>query len=238
DNRKIKAVNELSLELKKGEILGIAGIDGNGQTELVEALTGLRKAAGGRVLMADKDITNKNPLAVFQHKISSIPQDRQKHGLVLDFSVAENLVLEIHGNAPFAERGILQHQQIEEHAKKLIDKFDIRPQDCQNQIARSLSGGNQQKVIIAREVNNDPQVLIAVQPTRGLDVGAIEYVHSALVKQRDMDKAVLLVSLELDEVINLSDRIAVIYEGKIVKLLDAKDADVNEIGLLMAGGKA
>ena len=236
DNRKIKAVNKLSLEVKRGEILGIAGIDGNGQTELVEALTGLRKASGGSVMMAGKEITNHTPLAVFRNKISSIPEDRQKHGLVLDFSVAENLVLENHAALPFARRGILQHEEIAQHAAKLIDKFDIRPAHCQQLFARSLSGGNQQKVIIAREVTNDPQVLIAVQPTRGLDVGAIEYVHSALVKQRDMDKAVLLVSLELDEVLNLSDRIAVIYEGEIVKILDAKDADMNEIGLLMAGG--
>ena len=237
DNRGIKAVNGLNLELHKGEILGIAGIDGNGQSELVEALTGLRNVCSGDILMNGENIKNKTPFEIFHHKISSIPEDRQKHGLVLDFDVSENLVLENHEKSPFAKKGILQHQNIASHARNLIDKFDIRPVKCVNKNSRSLSGGNQQKVIIAREVTNDPQVLIAVQPTRGLDVGAIEYVHSALVKQRDDDKAVLLVSLELDEVMNVSDRIAVIYEGKIVDIIPAEGADMNEIGLMMAGGK-
>ncbi len=237
DNRGIKAVNGLSLSLRKGEILGIAGIDGNGQSELVEALTGLRSVESGKILMNNKDITGKTPLQIFEHKISSIPEDRQKHGLVLDFNVAENLVLEKHDKSPFAEKGILQHEEIINHANELIEKFDIRPVGCWHKSARSLSGGNQQKVIIAREVTNDPEVLIAVQPTRGLDVGAIEYVHKALVKQRNENKAVLLVSLELDEVMNVSDRIAVIYEGKIVDVIPAKGADMNEIGLMMAGGK-
>jgi simple sugar transport system ATP-binding protein len=237
DNRGIKAVNGLNLKLRKGEILGIAGIDGNGQSELVESLTGLRTVNSGKILMNDQDITGKTPLQIFEHKISSIPEDRQKHGLVLDFNVAENLVLENHDKPPFALKGILQHEKIKDHANELIEKFDIRPVGCWHKKARSLSGGNQQKVIIAREVINDPEVLIAVQPTRGLDVGAIEYVHKALVKQRDENKAVLLVSLELDEVMNVSDRIAVIYEGKIVDIIPAEGADMNEIGLMMAGGE-
>ena len=237
DNRKIMTVNKLSLELHAGEILGIAGIDGNGQSEFVEAITGLRSVKGGKVFMKGKDITNKIPIEIFNNKICSIPEDRQKHGLVLDFSVAENFILENHTDLPFAKRGILQHSDILEHSEDLIETFDVRPRKCKNKSARTLSGGNQQKVIIAREVTNDPEVLIAVQPTRGLDVGAIEYVHAALVHQRDINKAVLLVSLELDEVMNVSDRIAVIYEGTIVNIIDAKGADMNEIGLMMAGGK-
>ena len=237
DNREIITVNKLSLEVKAGEILGIAGIDGNGQSEFVEALTGLRKVKSGKIFMKGKDITNKTPREIFDHKISSIPEDRQKYGLVLDFNVAENFILENHADEPFAKSGILQHSRIFQHSENLIEKFDVRPKNSFKS-ARSLSGGNQQKVIIAREVTNDPELLIAVQPTRGLDVGAIEYVHSALVHQRDINKAVLLISLELDEVMNVADRIAVIYEGKIVDIFDAQNADMNQIGLMMAGGKS
>ena len=235
DNRDITTVNGLSLEVRAGEILGIAGIDGNGQTQFLEAITGLRKVESGRVKLHNRDITNKTPREIIENKIANIPQDRQKRGLVLDFTVAENMILENHNKEPFASRGILDHQNIYNFSKKLINKFDVRPQD-EYKIAGTLSGGNQQKVIIAREVTNDPDLLIAAQPTRGLDVGAIEYVHKTLVMQRDADKAVLLVSLELDEVINVSDRIAVIFEGKIVGTVDAKEADMEQLGLMMAGG--
>lgn len=235
DNRDINAVDRLSLELRTGEILGLAGIDGNGQSELIEALNGLRKVESGKIVINGKDITNKSPKEIFDNKVAIIPEDRQKRGLVLDFTMAENMVLENYNKKPFSKNGVLSYENIEKFAKDLIKKFDVRPENEKIK-AKSLSGGNQQKVIIAREVTNDPDVLIAAQPTRGLDVGAIEYVHKSLVNQRDNGKAVLLVSLELDEVLNVSDRIAVIYEGKIVGVIDAKDADENKLGLMMAGG--
>lgn len=236
DNRGIPQVEGLSLEVKRGEILGLAGVDGNGQSELIEAITGLRKIESGKVLMNDKDLANLTPKQIIDSKLSNIPEDRQKRGLVLEYSVAENMILENYMKEPFSKKGkVLNHDKIEEHANKLIGKFDIRPTDAKLP-AGALSGGNQQKIIIAREVTNDPDLLIAAQPTRGLDVGAIEYVHKSLIAQRDKNKGVLLVSLELDEVMNVSDRIAVIYEGKIVGIVDAKDADENAIGLMMAGG--
>jgi simple sugar transport system ATP-binding protein len=235
DNRGIYAVDELSLEVKAGEILGLAGVDGNGQSELIEAITGLRKIESGKVYLNGKDITNKTPREIIESKVATIPEDRQKRGLVLDFTVAENMVLENYHKDPFSKKGILDENKIKEFSRKLIKRFDVRPED-ENLKAKALSGGNQQKVIIAREVTNDPDLLIAAQPTRGLDVGAIEYVHKALVEQRDKNKGVLLVSLELDEILNVSDRIAVIYEGKIVGILDAKEADENTLGLMMAGG--
>ncbi len=235
DNRGINAVDGLSLDIYGGEILGIAGIDGNGQSELIDGITGLRKVESGSIQLHGNDVTNKTPKEIIERKISTIPEDRQKRGLVLDFTISENMVLENYHKKPFAKNGVLSHQKIKEFAKELIEKFDVRPTN-ENAKARALSGGNQQKVIIAREVTNDPDLLIAAQPTRGLDVGAIEYVHKALVEQRDKGKAVLLVSLELDEVMNVSDRIAVIYEGKIVGIVDAKNADENTLGLMMAGG--
>ncbi len=235
DNRGINAVNGLTLHVKSGEILGIAGIDGNGQSELIEAITGLRKIDAGKIMIHDKEITNKKPKDIIDHKISSIPEDRQKRGLVMDYTVAENMILENYHNKPFSNNGVLNFPKIKEFAKRLIYKFDVRPTNEMAK-AKELSGGNQQKVIIAREITNDPDLLIAAQPTRGLDVGAIEFVHKSLVDQRDRNKAVLLVSLELDEVMNVSDRIAVIYEGKIVGILDANEADENTLGLMMAGG--
>ncbi|WP_090446658.1 ABC transporter ATP-binding protein [Natronincola peptidivorans] len=235
DNRAVEAVRGLSLEIHAGEILGIAGVDGNGQTELIEALTGLRKIEAGNVIVNGKNVTNNTPKEIIENKIASIPEDRQKRGLVLDYTVAENMILENYAKEPFAKHGIMNSTAINKFAKELIEKFDVRPEDEKIK-ARSLSGGNQQKVIIAREVTNDPDILIAAQPTRGLDVGAIEFVHKSLIQQRDKNKAVLLVSLELDEIMNISDRIAVIYEGKIVDIVDAKDADENTLGLMMAGG--
>lgn len=235
DNRGLDAVKGLSLKLNKGEVLGIAGVDGNGQKELLEALTGLRKIESGKVTMNGKDVTNLSPKEIIDSGINNIPEDRQKRGLVLEFSVAENMILENYHEKPFSVKGRLNHKDINKNAEELIEKFDIRPRNY-NQLAGELSGGNQQKVILAREITNDPEVLIASQPTRGLDVGAIEYVHRFLIEQRDKDKAVLLVSFELDEIMDVSDRIAVIYDGKIVDILDAKDADEKSIGLLMAGG--
>ena len=235
DNRKLDAVKGLSLEVYSGEILGIAGIDGNGQSQLLEALTGLRHIESGQISVNGEDITKDTPFEIINKGISSIPEDRQRRGLVLDFTVAENMILENYYKEPFSTKGILNHDEIVNFSNELIEKFDVRPRE-HSYLAGELSGGNQQKVIIAREVTNDPDVLIAAQPTRGLDVGAIEYVHEYLVDQRDKKKAVLLVSFELDEVIGLSDRIAVIYEGKVVDILDAKDADERKLGYLMAGG--
>jgi simple sugar transport system ATP-binding protein len=236
DRRGIGVVNGLSLQLKKGEILGIAGVDGNGQTELIEALTGLRKAKAGSIRVNGKDVLNQTPgKMIHVHKIGHIPEDRQKRGLIFEFDVAENLILETYFKPPFSKGFTLNRRAIHDHARTLMEKFDVRPRNP-DLPAKALSGGNQQKMIIAREVTNDPEILIAAQPTRGLDVGAIEYVHQALVAQRSQGRAVLLVSFELDEILNVSDRIAVIFEGKIVGMLDAETADEQEIGLMMAGG--
>lgn len=236
DSRGIDVVDGLNLKLRHGEILGIAGVDGNGQTQLIETLTGLRKAKSGQVLVKGKDATNQTPSKIINgHKVSHIPEDRQKRGLIFEFDVAENLILEKYNHDNFSKGFTLLHDNIYRNAEKLIDEFDIRPQNAKLQ-AKAMSGGNQQKMIIAREVSNDPRIMIAAQPTRGLDVGAIEYVHKALVTQRDQGKAVLLISFELDEIINVSDRIAVIFEGKIVGTIDADSADEQQIGLMMAGG--
>lgn len=235
DARKINKVNGLNLDLKAGEIHGIAGVDGNGQSELLEALSGLRYIESGSITVNGKDITNHTPKEIHDNGIYNIPEDRQRRGLVLDFSVEDNLILENFHSEPFSKKGILNRKKINEHATELMEKFDIRPREPKY-LAGSLSGGNQQKVIIAREITNNPTVLIAAQPTRGLDVGAIEYVHDYLIKQRDSGKAVLLISFELDEIMGLSDRISVIYGGKILKTLDPKNTDEKEIGLLMAGG--
>ncbi len=236
DSRGINKVNDLSLQVRKGEILGIAGIDGNGQTELVNAIMNLVPASSGKIIMEGKEIQNTLPKTTISSKISTIPEDRHKHGLVLDFTVAENAGMSKFKQEPLSKNGILNLKEFQKYATKLIEEFDIRPADSQNLKSRALSGGNQQKIIIGREVSNNPDLLIAVQPTRGLDVGAIEFVHQSLVAQRDQGKAVLLVSLELDEVLDVSDRIAVIYDGKIVDIIDGEDADENTIGLLMAGG--
>lgn len=244
DNRKISIVDGLSLEVKAGEILGIAGIDGNGQSELVEALTGLRKAQSGSIKINGNEVLNNTPKEIFKKGIKNIPEDRHKRGLILDFTVAENTVLQNYKDKRFSKNGVLDKVSIEKYAEEIIKRFDVRPTDHTVKV-RALSGGNQQKIIIGREVDNievsrlatgEPQLLIATQPTRGLDVGAIEFVHKALVDQRDEGNAVLLVSLELDEIMNVSDKIAVIYEGKIVGVIDAKDADENTLGLMMAGG--
>ena len=237
DYRGVEILKGIDLQVRAGEIVGIAGIDGNGQTELVEVLTGLRKGTSGQALVNGTDVFNKPPRFGFEHGVSSIPADRQKHGLVLDFSVEDNLILQNHGDEPFSHKGILKRDAITDHASKSIDTYDIRPRGSEKRPAGTLSGGNQQKVIIAREVQNDKDLLIAVNPTRGLDVGAIEYVHEHIVAQRNKGKAVLLVSFELDEIMSLSDTIDVIFGGKIVSSIPGDQADANELGLMMAGGK-
>ncbi len=236
DYRGVEILDGFHIQVRAGEIVGIAGVDGNGQTELVEILTGLRKATKGSITINGQDAYNVTPRRAFDLGITSIPADRQKHGLVLDFSVAENLVLQNFQKAPFAKIGVLNKKAIKEHATKLIEKFDVRPRESEDRPAGTLSGGNQQKVIIAREVTNDSDLLIAVNPTRGLDVGAIEFVHKYLVEQRNKGKAVLLVSFELDEVMSLSDRIEVIFEGRIAGSVAGKDANEEELGFMMAGG--
>ena len=236
NERKLDALKGLNLKVRKGEIYGIAGIDGNGQKELVEAITCLTKSKSGAIKIQGKEIQNTTPENVIKHKISTIHEDRIKRGLVPNFTVAENVILENFKKAPFSKKGILKKDVIEQTTNQMIREYDVRPEDCANKLARGLSGGNQQKIIIAREVANEPELLIAVQPTRGLDVGAIEYVHKTLVRERDKGRAILLISLELDEVMNVADTIGVIYDGKIVDTFEQGSVDENTIGLLMAGG--
>ncbi len=237
DERGIETVKGLDLAVRSGEIVGIAGIDGNGQKELVEAITCLAKATSGKILVNGEEIQNTTPRNVIDHKVSTIHEDRQKRGLVLPFTVAENAVLEKYRTPEFGKLGMLDGAKMHEYTEQLIADYDVRPADCADKTAGGLSGGNQQKVIIAREVSNDPDVLIAVQPTRGLDVGAIEYVHKALVAERDRGTAILLISLELDEVMSVSDTIDVIYDGRITGTFKQGEVDENKIGLLMAGGE-
>lgn len=236
DARDFAKVDSLSLNVKAGEILGIAGIEGNGQSELIQAITGLRKAESGSIKLNNKELTSLTPRKITESGIGHIPEDRHKHGLVLDFSIGENMVLQTYYKEPFSKSGILNYTKIFEKAKALIDEFDVRT-PSEHTLARALSGGNQQKAIIAREVDRSPDLLLAAQPTRGLDVGAIEFIHKKLIEERDNGRAVLLLSLELDEILNVSDRIGVIYEGKIVAFVDPKETSEQELGLLMAGGK-
>ena len=237
DYRGVDILDGFDITVRKGEIVGLAGVDGNGQMELVEIITGLRKADSGSITMNGEDILNKTPKEIFNKGVSSIPQDRQKHGLILDFSIEDNLILQHFEEEPFSKNFILNRKAIRENATELMEKFDVRPRGTEGKPAGNLSGGNQQKVIIAREVTNDKDLLIAVNPTRGLDVGAIEFVHKYLVEQRNKGRAVLLVSFELDEIMSLSDHIDVIFEGKITGRVDGKDADEKELGFMMAGGK-
>ena len=237
DYRDVEVLKGLDLTVRRGEIVGLAGVDGNGQTELVEILTGLKKAKSGSVKMLGKEVINHTPKETFESGISSIPADRQKHGLILDFSNEDNLILQHFEEAPYSNKGILNRRAIRAHATELIEAFDVRPRGCEAAPAGTLSGGNQQKVIIAREVTNDKDLLIAVNPTRGLDVGAIEFVHKYLVEQRNKNRAVLLVSFELDEIMSLSDRIEVIFDGQITASVPGKNADEKELGYMMAGGR-
>ena len=234
---KKNAVNNVSFTAHAGEILCIAGIDGNGQSELVYGITGLEKASAGKVTLQGKDISKFSIRKRNDSGISHIPEDRHKHGLVLDDTLENNLVLQTYQDARFQHMGFIKRPAIREYAESIIEQYDVRSGQGPVTIARSMSGGNQQKAIIGREIDRENPLLIAVQPTRGLDVGAIEYVHSQLVAQRDAGKAVLLVSLELDEVMNVSDRILVMYEGEIVGELDPKTTTVQELGLYMAGAK-
>ena len=235
NSRKVMGLKDFSLTVRAGEIVGVAGVDGNGQTELVEALTGLRKAESGTILLNGKDITRDSIRERIKQGMAHIPEDRQKHGLVLEYSVEDNLILEVYSNPPYAKYGFLQQEAIRRHAEKVIRDFDVRTGQGPAGMAGSLSGGNQQKAIVGREIDHDPVILIAVQPTRGLDVGSIEYIHQRLVSQRDRGKGVLLVSLELDEILDLCDRIAVVSHGELVGEVDAGKTDENEIGLMMAG---
>ena len=231
------AVKNVSFDIRRGEIVCIAGIDGNGQTELVGAITGLEKSSSGSIILNGKDITKAPIRKRSIEGISHIPEDRHKHGLVLDYKLEENLVLQRYWQPEFQNKGFIKFNAVRKYAEKLIDKFDIRSGQGPITIARSMSGGNQQKAIIAREIDKKHDLLVAVQPTRGLDVGAIEYVHKQLVETRDAGKGVLLVSFELDEVMDVSDRILVMYEGEIVGDLDPNKITVEELGLYMSGAK-
>ena len=234
--QKRNAVNDVSFTVRAGEIVCIAGIDGNGQTELVYGLTGLDKPSSGTITLCGKDISHASIRHRGEH-MSHIPEDRHKHGLVLDFTLEQNLVLQRYKEPQFQHGGFIRRDAVRAYADRLIEQFDVRSGQGAVTIARSMSGGNQQKAIIAREVDRDKDLIVAVQPTRGLDVGAIEFIHSQLVAERDAGKGVLLVSLELDEVMNLSDRILVMYEGEIVGEFDPKTTTVQELGLYMAGAR-
>lgn len=231
------SVKNVSFSVRKGEILTIAGIDGNGQSELVYGITGLMPIDEGEIFLNQKNITKESIRQKCLDGLAHIPEDRHKDGLVLDYTLQENLVLQTYYTKEFQNRGFLKFDAIRQYAKKLIDKFDIRSAQGEDSMVRGMSGGNQQKAIIARELDRNPEIVIAVQPVRGLDVGAIEYIHKQLIAQRDSGKAVLLVSLELDEVMNVSDRILVMYEGEIVADLNPKNTTVEELGLYMAGAK-
>ncbi|MBR5996238.1 MAG: ABC transporter ATP-binding protein [Eubacteriaceae bacterium] len=232
-----KSVHDISFKVRKGEIVCIAGIDGNGQSELVYALTGIMPAEKGKIFFKGRDITTESIRNRNLDGIAHIPEDRHEYGLVLDYTLAENLVLKKYFMKDFQNRGFIDFPAVRKYADGLIEKYDIRSSQGALSTARSMSGGNQQKAIVAREIDYDPELLIAVQPTRGMDVGAIEYIHRQIVKERDEGKAILLVSLELDEVMNLSDRILVIFEGGIVGELDPKQTTVQELGLYMSGAK-
>ena len=231
------SVNNVSFNVREGEIVCIAGIDGNGQSELIYSITGLEKIKSGTVSFKGVDITNASINKKNKLGLAHIPEDRHKHGLVLDFTLENNMVLKKFNEERFQKYGFIKTDEVREYSDELIEKFDVRTSAGSVTVARTMSGGNQQKAIIAREIDSNPELLIAVQPTRGLDVGAIEYVHKQIVAERDKGKAVLLVSFELDEVMNLSDRILVMYEGEIVGELEPKTTTINDLGLYMAGSK-
>jgi general nucleoside transport system ATP-binding protein len=235
DDRGLPAVRGLDLQVHGGEIVGIAGVDENGQGELVETLTGLRHALAGVIRVDGRDVTHADVRGKLDAGIGHIAEDRHRRGLVLDFSLAENLCLRDYRHPPVARHGLISPKRMNQHAAPLLDEYDVRGGGCEA-LALSLSGGNQQKVVIAREISEDPKVLIAAQPTRGLDVGAIEFVHRRLMEQRDAGRAVLLVSLELEEIRSLSDRVLVMYEGRFVAEL-APEASEEEFGVAMLGGR-
>ena len=234
---KNNAVKDVSFDVRAGEIVCLAGIDGNGQSEFVYGLTGLEKLVSGEITLRGKDISKASIRERSASGMSHIPEDRHKHGLVLDYKLEENLILQRYWQPKFQKNQFIKFDEMRNYAEELIERFDIRSSQGPTTMTRSMSGGNQQKAIIAREIDKEHELLVAVQPTRGLDVGAIEYIHSQLIASRDAGKAVLLVSLELDEVMNVSDRILVIYEGEIVGELDPKETTTQELGLYMAGAK-
>jgi simple sugar transport system ATP-binding protein len=235
DNRGHMAVDGLDMQVRAGEIFGVAGIEGNGQTELVEALTGLRKVHHGKILLDGRDVTLTGTRQLIDQGLAHVPEDRHKHGLVLTYSVADNISLNTYDEKPFAQGPLRNDNAILDFARKLVKKFDVRTASVQTQ-ARNLSGGNQQKAILARELSRQIRFLVASQPTRGLDVGSIEFIHKQIVAQRDEGVAVLLVSAELDEVLALSDTIGVIYKGKLVAVMPRAEATREKLGLLMTGG--
>ena len=236
ENRGVPAVKELSLDVRAGEIVGIAGIDGNGQSELIQAITGLRKVKSGSIKIKGQEVVGFSPRKITEMNVSHVPEDRHRDGLVLEMMLSENIALQTYYKEPLSKNGVLNYNQINSYARKLMEEFDVR---AANEIvpASALSGGNQQKAIIAREVDRNPDLLIVSQPTRGLDVGAIEYIHKRLIGERDKGKAVLVVSFELDEILNLSDRIAVIHDGKIQGIVKPSETNKQELGVLMAGGE-
>lgn len=235
DSRGVNVLKGVSFNVQSGEIFGIAGVAGNGQSELVEVITGIRKCYSGKIIFDGENIENLTPREIIDKKISSIPEDRHKTGLILQHSLYENSILGMQNDKKFKKSMFLDYKSIRKHALDIIEEFDVRTVS-ENVEASKLSGGNQQKLIVGREIYKNPKLIIAVQPTRGLDIGAIEYIHKRLIKERDSGKAVLLVSLELDEVLGLSDRIGVMYDGNIVKVLDRCEFDENKVGVLMAGG--
>ena len=237
NNKKVLGLKNFSLDIRAGEIVGIAGVEGNGQTELVEALTGMRSVESGNIIFKGRNIVKDSIRERIDDGMAHIPEDRHKRGLILDYTMEDNMVLKAYRNKPFSKNGLINRAKISEYAKKIIETFDVRSGEGGKSIARSLSGGNQQKGVIGREIESNPDFLIAVQPTRGLDVGSIEYIHKRLVEQRDLGKAVLLVSLELDEVLNVSDRIAVVNNGELIGIVNANETNENEVGLMMAGIK-
>lgn len=236
ENRGVPAVKNLSLDVRAGEIVGIAGIDGNGQSELIQAITGLRKIESGSVELKGQSIVGLHPRQITELSVGHVPEDRHRDGLVLEMMISENIALQTYYKEPLSKKGILNYTNILDYAKKLMQEFDVR---AANEIvpASALSGGNQQKAIIAREIDRNPDLLIVSQPTRGLDVGAIEYIHKRLIQERDNGKAVLVVSFELDEILNVSDRIAVIHDGKIQGIVTPETTNKQELGVLMAGGE-
>lgn len=235
ENRGVPAVKNLNLEVRAGEIVGIAGIDGNGQSELIQAITGLRKVKSGNIVIKGTDVTNASPRDITELNIGHVPEDRHRDGLILQMTLAENMALQTYYKDPLSHNGMLNYAKINDYAKKLMTEFDVRGAH-ELVPAKGFSGGNQQKAIIAREVDRDPDLLIVSQPTRGLDVGAIEYIHKRLIEERDKGKAVLVVSFELDEILNLSDKIAVIHDGKIQGIVHPEETNKQELGILMAGG--
>ncbi|MDO4799856.1 MAG: ABC transporter ATP-binding protein [Bacillota bacterium] len=237
DNRHLPIVKNLNIEVKSGEIYGLAGIDGNGQKEFIEAITGLRPIVSGNIWLNNIDITHEPVRKKTTAGIGHIPEDRHKHGLVLDYKLSENLVLQTYYQKPYSSNGLLNQEAIRSFSERMIEEFDIRAGQGAETPARSMSGGNQQKAIIAREVNRSPALLIAAQPTRGLDVGAIEYIHKRLIEERDKGKAVLLISYELDEILSVSDRVGVIYEGEIVATMKTAETNENDLGYLMGKGR-